>query len=148
MNKPYRTTALLFTLLAHSLSTQAACPASITGNYIGYQTDSELNSTTHQITNIANSVFLVNFDKNNTVKVTQSTHVSADNPVGLQQNTPEEIISYRYDKTTCSVRVWESAAGSSKSDAFFVVGNSGAVLNGVQQDVGDNQSKLFVLTKQ
>jgi hypothetical protein len=57
-------------------------------------------------------------------------------------------MSYRYDKACCNGRVWETSTGSSNSDVFFVVGNGGTILNGYQQDAGDNESKLFVLTKQ
>ncbi|NBV74472.1 MAG: hypothetical protein EBR59_00355, partial [Methylococcaceae bacterium] len=89
---------------------------------------------------------VVNFD-NNSVKTNIHVHVSADSTEGLQQEQPYSL-SYKYDKTTCTLRAWETTLGTSNSDLFFVVGNNGAVLYGVQQDVGDNESKLFVLTKQ
>ncbi len=53
-------------------------------------------------------------------------------------------MSYRYDKASCTGQVW----GSSNSDVFFVVGNRGTILNIDQQDVGNNESKLFDLSRQ
>jgi hypothetical protein len=124
----------------------AACPASIVGGYVGYETKVSLNTTDNFITNISNHVFVLNIDKKN-VKFTKSVHVSADISEGLQEDEVNSM-SYSYDKTTCTARFWDTSVGTSKEDVFFVVGNNGAILNGIQQDIGDNESKLFVLTKQ
>jgi hypothetical protein len=144
MNKKNLIT-LLF-LLISTTSIFAACPTSIVGGYVGYQTRVGFDPNNNVITNISNSVFVVSVDKNS-MKITNNTHVSADSTEGLQQDM-QKIMPYRYDKATCTARVWETSTGSSKSDVFFVVGNGGTILNGIQQDVGDNESKLFVLTKQ
>ena len=140
---------ILLTFILSSIessSVLASCPASIVGGYVGYQTKVSLNTTNNVITNISNSVFVINIDKKN-VKVTTSIHVSADSAEGLQVDEINPM-SYSYDKTTCTARFWKTSVGTSKADFFFVVGNNGTILNGVQQDVWDNESKLFVITKQ
>jgi hypothetical protein len=140
---------ILLTFILSSIessSVLASCPASIVGGYVGYQTKVSLNTTNNVITNISNSVFVINIDKKN-VKVTTSIHVSADSAEGLQVDEINPM-SYSYDKATCTARFWETSVGTSKADFFFVVGNNGTILNGVQQDVWDNESKLFVITKQ
>jgi len=44
--------------------------------------------------------------------------------------------------------MWDAEIGTTASDNYFVVGAGGNTLYGVGQDVGQNETKTFVLSKQ
>ncbi len=122
----------------------ATCPANIVGNYVGYTTKYVGAGT---IVNIENKVFVIRFLANDRARVGIKATVSLDESIGVRVSTGDSK-SYSYNASNCTVRIWDTPTGSTASDDFFVVGDSGKTFYGVAQDVGDNETKMTILTKQ
>lgn len=135
--------SIIILLLFSSISI-AACPNKILGGYVGYQTKY---SGTNTLSNIVNKVFIIHFTLGGTAKILSTAKTSMAEPVGVQIGTGDNK-NYLYNKSTCTLKMWSTATGSTEADEYFVVGDSGKTLYGIGQDVGDNETRTVVLTKQ
>jgi hypothetical protein len=139
MNKYF----LGITLGVFSTISIASCPGKILGGYAGYQTRYEGENT---LTNVVNKVYAIKFMANGNATAT-TAKTSMAQTIGLQI-TIGESKGYSYNKSTCTLRMWDAGIGSTASDNYFVVVDGGKTLYGVGQDVGQNETKTFILSKQ
>jgi hypothetical protein len=135
---------LLATLSITANEAMAVCPSNIFGRYIGYQTKYDGVGT---VSNVVNKVFVINFTTAGVAKVLSNAKTSLAEPIGLVIGLGDTN-SYKYDALTCTARMWNPAVGSTASDVYFVVGDSGKTIYGIAQDVGQNETRTEVLTKQ
>ena len=135
----------LITMLLLVSNANATCPSSIVGTYSGYEIHESW--TAGKASNLSTSVFTVSFDRANNVLVQTSYHTSIDDPVGIQDDSPAPNRKYSFDAKKCSGMTWE-VSDNPQAYYYFVVADSGKTIYATKQDVGDNETRITVFTKQ
>lgn len=135
---------VLISFILISTRVAAVCPTNIVGAYSGYSVYESWNEG--KTDNLSTSLLVVSFDKSMKAKII-SKHVSIDDPIGMQMDE-QSTLTYTFDKATCTGAAFDVSEIEARSYLYFVVADSGKTLYASKQDLGQNETRLVVLTKQ